>query len=165
YTIAQRGDHWVMNSLAVLAAVEAAGAGLAVAGLAPAGLGGLKGRGERHQIATVGGDYLLIDESYNANPASMAATLKALGEEQGAVRRIAVLGPMRELGEQADALHAGLASAVREAGVELLVIVGDDMGPLAKAIGGDIPIERAANVDEATDILASIVRPGDVVLV
>jgi UDP-N-acetylmuramoyl-tripeptide--D-alanyl-D-alanine ligase len=113
FTIAQRGDHWVMNSLAVLAAVEAAGADLAVAGLALADLGGLKGRGERHRLAVDGGHYLLIDESYNANPASMAATLKALGEEQGAERRIAVLGPMRELGDHADALHAGLAPAVR----------------------------------------------------
>jgi UDP-N-acetylmuramoyl-tripeptide--D-alanyl-D-alanine ligase len=95
FTIAQRGEHWVSNALAVLAAVEAAGADVAIAGLALADMGGLKGRGERHRIAIEGGAYLLIDESYNANPASMAATLKSLGEESGATRRIAVLGPMR----------------------------------------------------------------------
>ena len=55
---------------------------------------------------------LLIDESYNANPASMAATLKSLGEERDVRRRIAVLGPMRELGMHGDSLHAGLAPAI-----------------------------------------------------
>jgi UDP-N-acetylmuramoyl-tripeptide--D-alanyl-D-alanine ligase len=132
FTISQRGEHWVSNALAVLAAVEAVGADVAVAGLALAHLGGLKGRGERHILELDGGEVLLIDESYNANPASMAATLKSLGEEKEVARRIAVLGPMRELGAHTDALHAGL---------------------------------RARNVDEATDALMRIVRPGDAVLV
>ena len=165
YTIAQRGDHWVTNSLAVLAAVEAVGADLAVAGLALADMGGLKGRGERHRIAVEGGTYLLIDESYNANPASMAATLKALGEEQGVDRRIAVLGPMRELGEQADALHAGLAPAVIDAGVGQLILVGEDMRPLEQALAGAVAVERADTVNAACDALARLVRPGDAVLV
>ena len=165
YTIAQRGDHWVMNSLAVLAAVEAAGADLAVAGLALADMGGLKGRGERHRIALDGGEYLLIDESYNANPASMAATLKALGEEHGAGRRIAVLGPMRELGEHSDELHAGLAPAVQNAKVDHLILVGEEMRPLEDALKGDVPVDSVAGVDGATDRLARIVRSGDAVLV
>ena len=165
YTIAQRGDHWVTNSLAVLAAVEAVGADLAIAGLALADMGGLKGRGERHRIAVDGGSYLLIDESYNANAASMAATLKALGEEQGAMRRIAVLGPMRELGEHAEEIHAGLAPSVRDAKVDQLILVGEDMRPLEKALGGDVVIERATDVADAIDILARLVRPGDAVLV
>src|SRR5205085_2812551 len=105
FTISQRGEHWVSNALAVLAAVEALGEDVAVAGLALADLGGLKGRGERHTIAVDGGEVLLIDESYNANPASMAATLKSLGAEKDVARRIAVLGPMRELGEHSGALH------------------------------------------------------------
>ena len=165
YTIAQRGDHWVLNSLAVLAAVEAAGADLAVAGLALADMGGLKGRGERHRLAVDGGHYLLIDESYNANPASMAATLKALGEERDAQRRIAVLGPMRELGERANELHASLAPDVREARVDHLILVGEDMRPLEEALGGEIPVDRAADVEQAARKLAELVRPGDAVLV
>ena len=115
FTIGQRGEHWVSNALAVLAAVEAVGADVAIAGLALADMGGLKGRGERHVIAVDGGSALLIDESYNANPASMAATLKSLGNEREVERRIAVLGTMRELGEQSDELHAGLAPAVIDA--------------------------------------------------
>jgi UDP-N-acetylmuramoyl-tripeptide--D-alanyl-D-alanine ligase len=165
YTIAQRGDHWVMNSMAVLAAIEAVGADLAIAGLALADMGGLKGRGERHRLPVDGGHYLLIDESYNANPASMAATLKALGEERDALRRIAVLGPMRELGEHADALHASLAADVRDASVDKLILVGEEMRPLEQALAGSVAIEWAGNVDQATELLARLVRPGDVVLV
>jgi UDP-N-acetylmuramoyl-tripeptide--D-alanyl-D-alanine ligase len=165
YTIAQRGDHWVTNSLAVLAAVEAVGADLAVAGLALADMGGLKGRGERHRLPANGGQYLLIDESYNANPASMAATLKSLGEERDAVRRIAVLGPMRELGDQADELHAALAPAVVAADVDQLILVGADMRPLEDALDGDVIVDRAEDADEAAALLAKIVEPGDAVLV
>jgi UDP-N-acetylmuramoyl-tripeptide--D-alanyl-D-alanine ligase len=165
YTIAQRGDHWVMNSLAVLAAVEAAGADLAVAGLALADMGGLKGRGERHRLRADGGHYLLIDESYNANPASMAATLKALGEERDAKRRIAVLGPMRELGEHSAELHASLAPDVIGARVDHLILVGEEMRPLEQALGGEVSIRRASGVDDATEMLAQLIRRGDAVLV
>ncbi|MGI8943557.1 MAG: UDP-N-acetylmuramoyl-tripeptide--D-alanyl-D-alanine ligase, partial [Qipengyuania sp.] len=80
FTVAEPGDHWVANSLCVIAAVRAAGADLAAAGLSLAETGGLKGRGARHQIAVPGGKALVIDESYNANPASMRATLAQLGQ-------------------------------------------------------------------------------------
>jgi UDP-N-acetylmuramoyl-tripeptide--D-alanyl-D-alanine ligase len=165
FTIAQRGDHWVSNALAVLAAVEAVGADLAVAGLALADMGGLKGRGERHRLAIDGGCYLLIDESYNANPASMAATLKALGEERDVARRIAVLGPMRELGPTGAALHADLAPAVTAAEIDHLILVGEEMAPLGDALHGTVPIDTAANADEATALLRTLVRPRDAVLV
>jgi UDP-N-acetylmuramoyl-tripeptide--D-alanyl-D-alanine ligase len=155
----------VSNALAVLAAVEAAGADLAVAGLALADMGGLKGRGERHRLKIEGGHYLLIDESYNANPASMAATLKALGEERDAKRRIAVLGPMRELGEHSDELHASLAPDVIEAKVDRLILVGEEMRPLEAELGGAVEIDRAENVDEATRLIAQLIRRGDAVLV
>ena len=164
YTLSQRGEHWVSNSLAVLAAVEAVGGDLAAAGLALADMSGLKGRGERHRIRLDEGEALLIDESYNANPASMAATLKSLGSET-ASRRIAVLGPMRELGEHAEDLHAGLAEPVLAARVDRLILIGDDMAPLDKALGGQVDVDRVTSVDEATELLLSILRPGDAVLV
>src|SRR5689334_9220557 len=165
FTISQRGEHWVSNSLAVLAAVEAVGADVAVAGLALADLGGLKGRGQRHHIDLDGGEMLLIDESYNANPASMAATLKSLGAERDVTRRIAVLGPMRELGEHSDALHAGLGPAVRDAHVDRLILIGDEMRPLAEQVVGIISFDIVSSVDEASDVLMRIARPGDAVLV
>lgn len=165
FTISQRGEHWVSNSLAVLAAVEAVGADVALAGLALADLGGLKGRGQRHVIEVEGGEVLLIDESYNANPASMAATLKSLGAESDVGRRIAVLGPMRELGEHSAELHAGLAPAVRDAHVDELILIGDEMRPLAEKVIGNISLDLVSSVDEATEALRRIVRPGDAVLV
>lgn len=165
FTISQRGDHWVANALAVLAAVEAAGADVALAGLALADLGGLKGRGQRHLIEVRGGEALLIDESYNANPASMAATLKSLGEERDVFRRVAVLGPMRELGAHSDVLHAGLAPALLEAHVDCLILIGEEMYPLEKALAGQIEAELVSGVDEAVRALKDLVRPGDAILV
>jgi len=165
FTISQPGEHWVSNALAVLAAIEAVEADVAVAGLALADLGGLKGRGQRHRVEIDGGELLLIDESYNANPASMAATLKSLGAERDVTRRIAVLGPMRELGEHSDKLHAGLAAAIRDAHVDQLILIGDEMDPLARELGDEFAISRAGSVDEATDAVIRMVRPGDAVLV
>jgi len=165
FTISQRGEHWVSNALAVLAAIEAVDGDVARAGLALADLGGLKGRGQRHNVEIAGGEVLLIDESYNANPASMAATLNSLGAERDVSRRIAVLGPMRELGEHGEALHAGLAPAIVEAHVDRLILIGDEMRPLDEALGDRVPVDRVDSVDEATDALMRILRPGDAVLV
>ena len=165
FTISQPGEHWVANALGVLAAVEAVGADVALAGLALADMGSLKGRGQRHRVRVDGGELLLIDESYNANPASMAATLKSLGAEKDARRRIAVLGPMRELGPHSDELHAGLAPAVIAAHVDRLILIGDEMRSLAERVVGHVSVDLVSNVDEATDALMRLVRPGDAVLV
>ncbi len=135
YTIAEPGEHWIVNSLGVMAAVRAAGGDLASAGLALAEMGGLKGRGARHTIALpAGGTALLIDESYNANPASMRATLKALAASP-ATRRLAVLGSMKELGDFADAFHRQLAEPIAEAGVAHAILVGPEMAALAEELG------------------------------
>src|SRR3954462_4288284 len=165
FTISQRGEHWVTNALAVLAAVEAVGADVRIAGLALADMTGLKGRGERHIVECGDGEVLLIDESYNANPASMAATLKSFGTERDVARRIAVLGPMRELGEHGPALHAALAPAVLDAHVDELILIGEEMRPLAEQVVGKVSLDFVATVEEATDELLHRVRPGDAVLV
>jgi UDP-N-acetylmuramoyl-tripeptide--D-alanyl-D-alanine ligase len=134
YTVAEPGDHWVINSLAVMAAVRAAGGDMAAAGLALAEMGGLKGRGARHGIDVPGGKALLIDESYNANPASMRATLAQLGQTPSA-RRIAVLGSMKELGDFADRFHGALSEPLIAADVDYAVLVGDEMRALARELG------------------------------
>src|SRR3546814_13388311 len=118
------GAHWVNNALAVIAAVDALGGDLAAAGLALADLKGLPGRGARRRISIGGESALLIDESYNANPASMAAALRVLGETPATGRKIAVLGAMRELGPDSDAYHAGLADAVLASCAAPALVVG-----------------------------------------
>jgi len=111
---------------------------LASAGLALAEMGGLKGRGARHQIAVngagAGNRALLIDESYNANPASMRATLRVLGQTP-AHRRIAVLGAMKELGDFSPRFHAALAQPLDEAQIDHAILVGDEMRSLAVELG------------------------------
>src|SRR4029077_5069582 len=99
---------------AVLAIAELVGADLALAALALAELKAIAGRGAPIELDLPGGAALLIDESYNANPASVNAAFPLLGQApigpQG--RRIAVLGDMLELGPQGKALHRGLAAPV-----------------------------------------------------
>ena len=164
FTLSQTGEHWVANSMAVLAAVKAAGGDLAAAGLALAELEGLAGRGARHRIVRNDGEITLIDESYNANPASMAATLRELGAHQGA-RRIAVLGSMKELGEHSDRYHAELADPLMQAGADFALLVGAEMAPLAKALEGRIKFAHVAHAAAAEAILAETARAGDVILI
>jgi UDP-N-acetylmuramoyl-tripeptide--D-alanyl-D-alanine ligase len=165
YTISQPGDHWVSNSLAVLGAVEALGGDVAAAGLALADMPGLKGRGERHIVKAAGGEALLIDESYNANPASMRATLKTLAAQNVRGRRIAVLGSMRELGASSDDFHASLAEPIAEARVDYAILVGEEMGALAKSLGQKVKMTHVPDAASALDPLREAVGPGDAILV
>lgn len=134
YSVAEPGEHWIANSLGVMAAVKAAAGDLGAAGLALAEMGGLKGRGARHQLAVPGGKALLIDESYNANPASMRATLRQLGQTP-ATRRIAVLGSMKELGDFGPKFHAQLIEPLTEAKIDYAVLVGEEIRVLARELG------------------------------
>jgi UDP-N-acetylmuramoyl-tripeptide--D-alanyl-D-alanine ligase len=168
FTIGLPGEHWVSNALAVLAAVEAVGGDLAAAGLALAEMAGLPGRGQRIAVRIAGGEALLIDESYNANPASMAATIRELGRER-AGRRIALLGEMRELGEGSAAYHAALAPALAEA-ADAVILVGEGMAPLVAALAAEsvarrIDVAHVADARTAQARLEDMLRPGDAVLV
>jgi len=165
YTVSQPGEHWVSNSLAVLGAVEALGGDLAAAGLALADLPGLKGRGERHIIAVSGATATLVDESYNANPASMRATLRTLAAQKVSGRRIVVLGSMRELGPGSGDFHAGLAEPIEAACVDYAILVGEEMEALAKALGQKVNFAHVGDVAAAIRLLREAVAPGDAVLV
>ncbi len=164
FTLSQPGAHWVSNALAVLAAVQALGGDLAAAGLALGDMAGIAGRGARHRIQVGGGDALLIDESYNANSASMAATLAVLGRE-AATRRIAVLGEMRELGADSEALHAGLAEPVLAAQVDIALLVGPGMAPLASQLQGKTHVLHLPDAQSALEALTSLLQAGDAILI
>ena len=160
FTLAQPGAHHVSNALGVLAAVDAAGGDLGLAGLALAELGGLPGRGAR--FVTAGG-VLVLDESYNANPTSMRATLAVLGEEPG--RHVAVLGAMGELGDDAPRYHAELAQPVLDAQVEAMVLVGEAMAPLATALEQKVNVVHVPDAATAVAALPALLHDGDTVLV
>ncbi|OAN57866.1 MULTISPECIES: UDP-N-acetylmuramoyl-tripeptide--D-alanyl-D-alanine ligase [unclassified Sphingobium] len=164
FTVAAPGDHWVSNALAVLAAVDAVGGDLAAAGLALAEMPGLPGRGARRILPVTGGEALLIDESYNANPLSMVATLRQLGRER-AERRIAILGGMRELGDRSAELHAGLADPMRAGQVDFAILVGAEMAPLADALDGAIPYAHVPDTASAIPLIQTEMRAGDAILV
>ena len=173
YTVAEPGDHWVINSLAVMAAVRAAGGDMAAAGLALAEMGGLKGRGARHGISVPGGTALMIDESYNANPASMRATLAQLGQTPSS-RRIAVLGSMKELGDFADRFHGALSEPLIAADVDYAIFVGEEMRALARelgkpafnSLGKPLEWEHCNTAGEAIGLLEQFgIIAGDAVLV
>lgn len=163
FTVAQPGRHWVSNALAVLAAVDAAGGDLALAGLALGELGGLAGRGARSIVAVPGGEVLVIDESYNANPASMHATLAVLADEPG--RHVAVLGEMRELGDAGPGHHAALAEPIVAARVDTVLLVGAGMAPLADALAGRVRCVHVGDAATALSRLPALLAPGDAVLV
>ncbi|MFP4004332.1 MAG: UDP-N-acetylmuramoylalanyl-D-glutamyl-2,6-diaminopimelate--D-alanyl-D-alanine ligase, partial [Alphaproteobacteria bacterium] len=161
------GRHQVMNSLAVMAAVEALGGDLALAGLALAELTPPDGRGRRASVQLDGGAFEVIDESYNANPASMAAAIETLGftGTKAGGRRIAVLGDMLELGGQSPEFHSRLTSPLESAGVDLVFCCG----PLMKHLWEALPESRKGGYAPASDELARMVareaRPGDVFMV
>ena len=170
FTIAEAGRHWVSNSLAILAAVRAVGGDLASAGLALAEMSGIDGRGRRHQIALKsGGKAIVIDESYNANPASMKATLQHFAAEPVAGRKIVLLGAMGELGEQSAHYHDALADDIRLSGAEAIILVGEDMthtaAKLEQALDRGVKMSHASNASEALTEVAKWISDGDILLV
>jgi UDP-N-acetylmuramoyl-tripeptide--D-alanyl-D-alanine ligase len=167
YKIGAPGRHLVINSLAVLAAAELVGADIALAALALAELQAASGRGAPITIELSGGSALLLDESYNANPASVEAALAVLGRSvigpQG--RRIAVLGDMLELGPSGLNLHRGLADAVVANGIDLVFCCG----PLMHALWQALPANcRGGYAEDSAALEAQVlpaIRAGDVVMV
>jgi UDP-N-acetylmuramoyl-tripeptide--D-alanyl-D-alanine ligase len=167
FKIGAPGRHLVLNSLAVLAAVKLAGGDLAKAGLALSRLVPPSGRGRRLTLDLVGGKALLIDESYNANPASMRAALEVLSQARIGKRgrRIAVLGDMLELGPDAKDLHRALAQSVIAAKVDILFCAGPLMRGLWEALP---PAMRGGYAETAAELepeLLAALRPGDAVMV
>ncbi len=167
YKIGAPGRHLVVNSLAVLATVVLAGADLALAALALSEFKPASGRGARIELELPGGSSFIIDESYNANPASVAAALDLLGQTPVGPRgrRIAVLGDMLELGPRGRALHRGLVAGVNTNAIDLVFCCG----PLMHALWQALPAGRRGGYAEDSaaleaQVLAAI-RAGDVVMV
>jgi UDP-N-acetylmuramoyl-tripeptide--D-alanyl-D-alanine ligase len=167
YKLGVPGRHLVLNSLAVLAAARLAGADLAMAAVALAGLVPPSGRGRRLKLEVGGGEALLIDESYNANPASMRAALDVLGQADigSRGRRIAVLGDMLELGPNAPELHRRLAEAVDETKVDLVFCAGPSMRELWNALPAAARGGYAESAAELEPEVVAALRAGDAIMV
>lgn len=162
------GRHMTHNALAVAAALDAAGQFPASAMAPLARMGAPQGRGSRTILEIGGSSALLIDESYNANPASMRAALAAVGHGHSAgrpSRRIAVLGDMLELGPDSATLHAGLAEAIDANGIDLVFACGPDMKRLYNALPEQKRAKWAMTSSDLTADLLACVRGGDVVMI
>ena len=167
YRIGAPGEHYVKNSLAVLAALQVLGADpmrclpALLKAAAPAG------RGARATLEAEGGRILLIDESYNANPASVRAALAAMATVPRAdfPRRVVVLGDMLELGAAAADLHRGLKEAVDAAGIDLVFACG----PMMKLVFEDLKsAQQGAWTPDSAQLaprLLDTVGAGDVIMI
>lgn len=152
------GEHRVLTSLAVLTVCHVLGMDIDSACDSLATAQPPEGRGNRFLVAGV----CIIDDSYNANPSSVAYALDNLGQTTGA-RRIAILGDMLELGEQSAAMHAGLLSHC--AGIDKVIAVGEQMEGLYQLLPEEQQWFYAAKAgDIDVDFLCESLRPGDVVL-
>ena len=167
FTLGAPGKHQAMNALAVLAASSLAGASLETAATALADFGAGAGRGAHKKIELNGATVTVIDESYNANPVSMSASIALLGAAKPTKggRRIAVLGDMLELGDEAAAFHADLSDHLKVAGVERLYTAGELMENLFAAAPEAMRAGSGRGVAEIAPLLLEDLRDGDIILV
>ncbi|HHZ08332.1 MAG TPA: UDP-N-acetylmuramoylalanyl-D-glutamyl-2,6-diaminopimelate--D-alanyl-D-alanine ligase [Rhizobiales bacterium] len=161
------GRHVVQNALAVLGAASLVGADIGKVAEALGGIEAEQGRGRRYRLALPGGAFTLIDESYNANPASMQAAMALLATTpvEAGGRRIAVLGDMLELGSHSAELHAALAEPVKKSGADLVLLAGTEMKALADALPKGLAAEYRADAESLKAVLLDAVRPGDAVMI
>ncbi|ESW87779.1 UDP-N-acetylmuramoylalanyl-D-glutamyl-2, 6-diaminopimelate--D-alanyl-D-alanine ligase [Mesorhizobium sp. LSJC285A00] len=161
------GRHMVQNVLAVLGAAHLVEADIGKVALALADLSAERGRGKRHMLRHPKGPITLIDESYNANPASMAAAMALLNATPvtGEGRRIAVLGDMLELGDHSAKLHAALAELIVGTGTNTVFLGGPEMQALADILPDEIKTEYRAGAEELKPLLLSTLKAGDVVMI
>lgn len=163
------GQHWVSNAMAVLAVIDVAGGDVGRAAPALRSLEAVAGRGARTTVTLPdGGGFLLIDDSYNANPASVRAAMSVLGAAEPGPngRRVAILGDMLELGPTATDLHRGLADDVVAAGADVALLCGPEMAALADALQGRVgTIVHQPASDALITHAIEQARRGDVVLV
>lgn len=161
------GRHVVQNALAVLGAAHLIGAPLPAVAQALGDMQAEQGRGKRHTLKHPKGSFVLIDESYNANPASMAASLamlKVAPVGEGG-RRVAVLGDMLELGKHAPKLHAALAELVLDAKADKVFLAGPEMQALAEALPAELKVDYRKDAEELKPLLLAALRGGDAVMV
>jgi len=165
-TLSVTGRHMLSNATAALAVAHLAGIEPETALRALAGFGAQPGRGQRVAVGPEERPLLLIDESYNANSASMEAALEVFSTlEAPGGRKIVVLGDMLELGEAGAAMHAALADAVRNSGADRVHLVGKNMAALAAALPQSLPRFHHNSIGEGIEAILGDLAYGDAVMV
>lgn len=166
-TVGLPGRHIVQNALAVMGAVKFVGADLHRAAVALAELPATKGRGARLLLDAAPGNITIIDESYNANPASMRAAIDLLRDTpvSDGGRRIAVLGDMLELGRFSDEMHRELAGPLIESGFDLVLLAGPEIKVLDGALTNSPAHHYCDDLDSLQTLLLDTVKAGDVVMI
>ncbi len=161
------GRHWAKNSMAVLAAVGAVGGSEEKAANSLKFMKELEGRGKWDTFFISGGSFILIDESYNASPASMNAALEVLGNVpiSNSGRRIAVLGEMLELGDKSSQFHEELIKPLQLYGVDVVFAVGNEMESLWNILPLNLRGEFSTNRKLLSPIIIESIRPGDVLMI
>ncbi|SIQ54185.1 UDP-N-acetylmuramoyl-tripeptide--D-alanyl-D-alanine ligase [Rhizobium sp. RU35A] len=161
------GRHIAENAMIALGVAALFGADLEAARDALAGIRAVKGRGQRHRLQLGEGRLTLIDESYNANPASMRAAISILAatEPDESGRRIAVLGDMLEMGEFSAKVHEELAGPLLAAGIEHVWLAGPEMAALRDALPDSVHVQHCPTTAELSDFVVRNVIPGDVLMV
>ncbi|WEK05431.1 MAG: UDP-N-acetylmuramoyl-tripeptide--D-alanyl-D-alanine ligase [Candidatus Devosia phytovorans] len=159
------GRHMVANATAALAVAHLAGIEPAVALLALAGFGAQAGRGLRSRLGPDDKPLLLIDESYNANTASMTAALETFAGQSTPGEKVVILGDMLELGEKSSSMHASLLPAVNASGATRIYLVGKDIAALAEALGSGRVAAHTQTAGEMVEIVLNHLAYGDAVMV
>lgn len=162
-TLNVAGEHWAANAAACMAVIHVLGLDMQRAADAMRHVGASQGRGDVHALRLDGQSVTLIDESYNANPASMRAAISAAALRPA--RKIAVLGDMYELGPDELALHAGLAEPLEAAGFSRVLTIGECMRALRGALPRAMRGLHADDIDQLRAALTDELQSGDVVLV
>jgi UDP-N-acetylmuramoyl-tripeptide--D-alanyl-D-alanine ligase len=167
YNLGIAGEHQALNSLAVLAAIFAAGGDMKKAAESFASFQAKAGRGQRKKVKAVFGEITLIDDTYNASPASVAAALKVLADykRENGGRAVAVLGDMFELGDTAAQLHVDVLQKIVENKIDLVFTAGENMKKMFDALPKNLQGGAAKNSTELAPIVAGKLQDGDIVLV
>jgi UDP-N-acetylmuramoyl-tripeptide--D-alanyl-D-alanine ligase len=163
YRLGARGAHMALNSLAVAATLAALGQEAAPGLETLAQFDSLDGRGAEWPLVVGHRRVTIIDDSYNANPGSMEAALRRLGEAQGR-GRVAVLGEMLELGPEAAAYHTALAPLIEACGIRQVHTVGDLYEEFRARIGRHRHGLHVAQAEMLEPGLLAMLQDGDVVL-
>jgi UDP-N-acetylmuramoyl-tripeptide--D-alanyl-D-alanine ligase len=159
------GRHMLANATGALAVSFIAGVEPAVALAALSTFGAQVGRGQKLSFGDEDKPLILLDESYNANTASMIAALDVFSSQSAVGRKVLVLGDMLELGEQSPQLHASLAHAVSASGAERIYLVGPQMAALATALGSEAVTAHTQAATEMAEIVLRDLAYGDTVMV